>query len=137
MFKDFNKFIGEGHLHSFEDSFVSEFDMPNVNYTNVLDKYKDVDEINIKLEWDIQLGIQKDGIYGFEFSAIKAVVEVKYVTEFGDIDDEYLFKIYEIDRENIDFEKADSFSQVMINDVDIDFKNGEDPILVFNMVESR
>ena len=132
MFKDFNKFINEGHLHTFEDSFVSEFDKTKVNYSNIEDRYEDIDEINVKLEWKIQLEIQKDGIYSFNFSAVKAVIDVRYVTEFGDVDDSYENKIYEID--DAEFENASSFNQVIIKDVDVDFTKGEKPIVVFNML---
>jgi len=141
MYKDFNKFLNEGYIHKWPDTFVSELDRKiNIDYNYDREKYESLEDINVKVEWGLNLEIQKDGIYDFNPYGVKAVVEVRYLLKEDpnsekdyEEEDYEEFRTYEIESDNIEFEKAVSVKQIVIDTVEVDLES-EKPKLECKLV---
>ena len=141
MFKDFGTFINEGYIFKFEESFVTEYSgTSNIDTYNMdQSKYEDIDSISIKLEWTLQMEVQKDGIYDFSFSPVKAIIDISYLLKYEDDNspNEYEHVQFELNPDNIEFKEADSFNQVVIENFELDFNKNGGIHLTANLKDSR
>lgn len=153
MYKDFNNFLNEGYIHNWKDSFVSNIDKSiNIDVDYDRDRYENVEDVKVTLEWKLHFEVQNDGIYDAYATGVKAVVTIKYLLnehpdpevakshksmdKYGmdyDYDDEAFLetKTYNIEAENIEWQKEGITRQYVVEEVDVDVRDLEKPKLRF------